>query len=102
MIEFVRSEPRVPQPAAEFTKDELRHYPIIIVTHAFYNGPTGNKAHIVVRDKRVYSGRALTVVDERPEEVLIYEITLKQAQGVREKLEERYPDLKQVLDNLMR
>jgi hypothetical protein len=50
----------------------------------------------------VYSGRALTLVDERPEEVLIYETTLKEAQSIREKLEEKRPDLKQVLDNLMR
>jgi hypothetical protein len=92
---------KVPHPAAEFTKDELRHYPIIVVTHAFYNGPTGNKAHIIVRDKRVDTGRALTVVDERPEEVLIYEITLKEAQDIREKLEEKRPDLKPVLDKLM-
>src|SRR6516164_4805336 len=92
---------KVPHPAAEFTKDELRHYPIIVVTHVFYNGPNGNKAHILVRDKRVYSGRALTLVDERPEEVVIYEITLKEAQDIREKLEEKRPDLKHVLDKLM-
>ena len=92
---------RVPHPAAEFIKDDLRHYPIIVVTHAFYNGPTGNKAHVLVRNKRVYSGCALTLVDERPEEVLIYETTLKEAQSIREKLEEKRPDLKQVLDNLM-
>src|SRR5215470_11672278 len=92
---------KVPHPAAEFTKDELRHYPIIVVTHVFYNGPNGNKAHILVRDKRVYSGRALTLVDERPEEVLIYEITLKEAQSIREKLEEKRPDLKDRLDKLM-
>jgi hypothetical protein len=93
---------KVPHPAAEFTKDQLPHYPIIVVTHVFYNGPNGYKAHVFVRDKRIYSGRALTLVDERPEEVLIYEITLKEAQNIREKLEEKLPDLKQVLDNLMR
>src|SRR6516165_11300637 len=96
-----KKKTKVPHPAAEFIKDDLRHYPIIVVTHAFYNGPTGNKAHIVVRDKHIYSGRALTVVDERPEEVVIYELTLKQAQNIREKLEEKRPDLKQVLDKLM-
>jgi hypothetical protein len=96
-----RNRTKVPHPAAEFLKDELRHYPIIIVTHTFYNGPTGHKAHVVVRDKRVYSGRALTVVDERPEEVVIYELTLKQAQDIREKLEEKRPDLKHTLDKLM-
>src|SRR6516165_10332034 len=92
---------KVPHAAAEFIKDELRHYPIIVVTHAFYNGPNGNKAHVLVRDKRVSSGRALSVVDERPEEVVIYQITLKEAQDVREKLEVKRPDLKHVLDKLM-
>jgi hypothetical protein len=96
-----RNRTKVPHPAAEFLKDELRHYPIIIVTHTFYNGPTSHKAHVVVRDKRVYSGRALTVVDERPEEVVIYELTYKQAQDVREKLEAKRPDLKHALDKLM-
>src|SRR5262249_20300617 len=96
-----RNRTKVPHPAAEFLKDELRHYPHIIVTHTFYTGPTGHKAHVVVRDKRVYSGRTLTVVDERPEEVVIYELTLRQAQDIREKLEEKRPDLKQVLDKLM-
>src|SRR6516225_5735791 len=96
-----RKRTKVPHPAAEFLKDELRHYPIIILTHTFYNGLNGNKAHVLVRDKRVYSGRALTVVDERPEEVVIYEITLKQAQDIREQLEAKRPDLKQVLDKLM-
>jgi len=71
------------------------------VTHVFYNGPNGNKAHVLVRDRRVYSGRALTIVDERPEEVVIYEITLKEAQDVREKLEAKRSDLKHVLDKLM-
>ena len=92
---------KVPHPAAEFIKDELRHYPIIVVTHVFYNGLNGNKAHVLVRDKRVYSGRALTVVDERPEEVAIYEITLKEAQDIREKLEAKRPELKEVLDRLL-
>jgi hypothetical protein len=97
-----KNRTRVPHPAAEFIKDELRHYPIIVVTHAFYNGRDGNKAHIVVRDKLFqHHGRALTVVDERPEEVVIYEITLKQAQDIREKLEAKRPDLKHVLDKLM-
>src|SRR6516225_7236445 len=96
-----RKRTKVPHPAAKFLKDELRHYPIIIVTHTFYNGLTGHKAHVLVRDKRVYSGRALTIVDERPEEVVIYEITLKEAQDVREKLEAKRPDLKHVLDKLM-
>jgi hypothetical protein len=96
-----RNRTKVTHPAAEFTKDDLRHYPIIVVTHTFYNGTKNHKAHVVVRDKRVYSGRALTVVDERPEEVVIYELTLKQAQDIREKLEAKRPDLEHTLDKLM-
>jgi hypothetical protein len=96
-----KNRTKVPHPAAEFAKEELRHYPIIIVTHAFYNGPNGNQAHIFVRDRRVYSGRALTVVDERPEEVAHYEVTLKEAQDIREKLDARRPDLTEKLDKLM-
>ena len=97
-----KNRARVPHPAAEFTKDQLRRYPIVIVTHAFYNGKDGYKAHIFVRDKGVQSGRALTVVDERPEEVEHYEITLTEAQGIREKLEAKRPDIRDTLDKLMR
>ncbi len=93
---------RVPKPAAEFTKDELRLYPIIVVTHAFYNGSKGNKAHLVSHNGSFSNSRALIVVDERPEEVELYETTLKEAQDIREKLEAKRPDLKKPLDALMR
>jgi hypothetical protein len=93
---------KVPNPAAEFTKDELRLRPIIVVTHAFYNGPKGNKAHLVNRNGIFHNSRALIVVDERPEEVELYETTLKDAQNIREKLEAKRPDLKEPLDELMR
>ena len=92
---------KVPNPAAEFTQDELRLYPVIVVTHAFYNGPKGNKAHLVVRDGRFQNSRALIVVDERPEEVTPYEITLKEAQAVRDALEEKQPAVREYLAALM-
>jgi Type III restriction enzyme, res subunit len=69
---------RLPNPAAKFTRDELRKYPIIVVTHTFYNGPKGNKAHLVVRNGTFQNNRALIIVDERPEEVDLYEVTLKE------------------------
>ena len=60
---------KVVEPAAQFTQDQLRLYPIIVVTHAFYNGARGNKAHLIVRNGRLaLNDRALVVVDERPEE----------------------------------
>ncbi len=92
---------RVPTPAAEFTKDELRLYPIIVVTHAFYNGSKGNKAHLVVRNGTFSNSRALIVVDERPEEVELYETTLKEAQDVRDKLATKRPDLSEPLAKLL-
>src|SRR5262249_28458308 len=74
--------------AGKFTRDELRHYPIIVVTHAFYNGRKGNMAHTVYRNGKFHQpSRALVVVDERPEEVELFETTLKDAQDIREKLE---------------
>lgn len=89
-------------PAVEFTRDELRLYPVIVVTHAFYNGPKGNKAHLVVRDSIFHNTRALIVVDERPEEVELFETTLKDAQDIREKLEAKHPETKERFDALMR
>jgi hypothetical protein len=96
-----KARTRVPNPAAEFTKDELRLYPIIVVTHAFYNGVKGNKAHLVSRNGIFSNSRALIVVDERPEEVELYEITLKEAQDVREKLAAKRPELNEPLDKLL-
>src|SRR5262249_28564194 len=32
-----KTRTKVPSPAAEFTQDELRNYPVIVFTHAFYN-----------------------------------------------------------------
>jgi hypothetical protein len=93
---------QVLEPAALFTKEELRHYQIIVVTHAFYNGKNGYQAHVALRqNKHIHNGRALTIVDERPEEVAHYEITLKEAQDIREKLEAKRHDLTDTLDKLM-
>src|SRR5262249_40210656 len=93
---------KVVEPAARFTQDQLRHYPIIVVTHAFYNGPRGNKAHLIVRDGRLsMNDRALVVVDERPEEFNQFEVLLSQAERVREDLQAKHPELKEHLDALM-
>ena len=89
-------------PSAKFKRNELQNYPIIVVMHAFYNGTKGNMAHAVVRDGKYQPSRALVIVDERPEEVELFETTLKDAQDVREKLEAKRPDTKERLDALMR
>jgi hypothetical protein len=76
---------RVPKPAAEFTKDELQHYPVAIVTHAFFGGNGGHKARQVLHDGK-RRPRALTVIDERLEDVTVYDIALSEAEKVRERV----------------
>ena len=93
---------RVPEPAAMFTQDELRHYPVIVVTHQFYNGKGGYKAHLIVRDGSFNNNRALTVVDEKPEEVTQFEITASETQAISEALLAKRPDTKEPLDALRR
>lgn len=97
-----KTRTKVPSPAAEFTQDELRNYPVIVVTHAFYNGRKGNKAHLVKLDGRLWpNDRALIIVDERPEEVTIYDITLAEAQAIRDKLQSVLPDVDEPMAKLM-
>jgi hypothetical protein len=93
---------KVLNPAAVFTKDELRLYPIVVVTHVFYNGNGGHKATNVRNEYlKGLKERALVMVDERPEEVQVYETTLKEAEAIREKLEAKRPDLRDVLGKLL-
>ena len=97
-----RTRTKVPSPAAVFTQEELRNYPVIVVTHAFYNGRKGNKARLVKRDGRLWPhDRQLIIVDERPEEVTVYELTLAQAQAIRDQLQSNRPDVNGPMDRLM-
>jgi hypothetical protein len=82
---------KVHSPAARFTKDELQHYEVAIVTHAFFGGKGSHKARQVLHGGRLQP-RALTVIDERPDEVTVFDIELSAAQGVRElvKADERH------------
>jgi hypothetical protein len=82
-----RDKAKVPNPSARFDVDELRQYPVAIVTHAFYSGSRGHKARGVVADAR-YAGRALTIVDEQPNQVDIVAVTYSQAERVWEGIAE--------------
>jgi hypothetical protein len=92
---------KVQEPAARFTREELRHYPVIVVTHTFYLGVRGHNAANAVRDG-IFRPRALTVVDERPDEAPSLDVMLSEAQRVRETLIDTYPDSKDHLDGLLR
>jgi hypothetical protein len=56
-------------PSARFFARDLATHRVAVVTHAFYRGPRGDLA-------RIYDGqlRTLTVVDERPKEVSLFDI----------------------------
>jgi hypothetical protein len=92
---------KVLTPAAQFVPEELRHFPVIVVTHAFYLGTRGHNATSVVRGG-VHSQRALTVVDERPDEAPSLDVMLSTAQAVREALIAEHPETKECVDALLR
>ncbi|MFZ3353143.1 MAG: hypothetical protein WA268_20010 [Xanthobacteraceae bacterium] len=80
---------RVPNPAAEFDSDELRNFPVVVVTHKFFSGPQGDKASFWGSDFFNQQRRAIAIIDERPEEVEIYETTMREAHTVKEALAEK-------------
>jgi hypothetical protein len=88
-------------PAARFAQDELRHFPVIVVTHKFYLDSNGHKARNVFRNGR-HGRRVLTIVDERPDEAPTVDISLSEAQAVREALVQSHPETKEHLDALLR
>jgi hypothetical protein len=92
---------KVLTPAAQFTPEELRHFPVIVVTHKFYLGTRGHNATSVLRDG-FQSPRALTVVDERPDEAPALDVMLSEAQTVREALIDQHPETKECMDTLLR
>jgi hypothetical protein len=93
---------RVLSPAATFTKNDLQRFPVIVTTHHFYNGAQGHKAQMWSPDDDVFSPhkRALAIVDERPEEVEIYETTLREAQAVKEAVQVKIPEISDHVERL--
>jgi hypothetical protein len=69
--------------AGKYSKEQLKEYPVAVVTHAFFHGKGGYKARQVFHRGHTHP-RALTVIDERIEEVIIYDVELSAAQSVRE------------------
>lgn len=84
-----------------FSREALRQYPIVVVNNQFY---TGNNGHLArnVNNRGRFQERALTIIDERPEEVDVVEILLSEAQKAREALQETHPEAKEFIDHLLR
>ena len=88
------------EPTVRSTRAELQHFPVIVVTHNFYLRAKGHFARTVVRNG-VVGKRALTVIDERPDEAPELEIELEEAQHARVKLTELHPETKVHMDALL-
>jgi hypothetical protein len=63
---------KIKNPSARHDVDELVDYPVVIVTHAFYSDKRGEKAKYVMCNGQLQP-RALTVVDEHPNQVTIHD-----------------------------
>jgi hypothetical protein len=73
----------VKDPAARLHKHELPDYPVVIVTHAFFQKGTDRQfAKNYVGPDGSLSPRLLTVIDEQPDDVDIYDVTLKDVMNV--------------------
>ncbi|HEV2631324.1 MAG TPA: hypothetical protein VGV41_22095 [Pseudolabrys sp.] len=89
---------KVAQPAAQFTRDELPHYPVIVITHKFFSDKQRrHKARNVVRkhDGKFLASRSLFIVDERPQDVTPYELTFAEVQAIKTAMCEKREDLKE-------
>ena len=69
-----------------FTVAELEDYPIIIVTHEFFKGVRGEKARSHRRNGITFP-RVVTFVDEKVEQVKVYDIRFSDIVKVREHIE---------------
>lgn len=92
------------KPAAQFSRDELPNFPVVVVTHKFFGGKNGHKAKMAHKDGGLRP-RALTVVDERPEDVDVLVLQPSAAHRVRELVqrdEQHSPTVVPHMDELVR
>ena len=76
----------VQEPAARYNIDDLENFPVAIVTHAFYKGKNGHKAQNYVCDGGTRP-RVLTIIDEQPDDVDIFDVTPGEAVAVWEAMQ---------------
>jgi hypothetical protein len=74
---------KVFNPTARFSKDDLKDYAVAIVTHKMFGGKQGHKARQALQEGQLRP-RVLTVVDEQPDEVVVYEVDMAAAERGRE------------------
>jgi hypothetical protein len=70
-----------------FTVGELEDYPIIIVTHEFFKNVRGEKARFYRRNDMTFP-RVVSFVDEKVEQVKVYDVKFSDVAKVREHVDE--------------
>ncbi len=63
---------KVKHPSQRLSKDDLKGYAVAIVTHKMFGGKQGHKARQMLHPEGHLRPRVLTVVDEQPDEVIVY------------------------------
>jgi hypothetical protein len=76
----------VPVRQPRFTVAELEDYPIIVVTHEFFKGVRAGRARSHRRNGMTFP-RVVTFVDEKVEQVKVYDIKFSDIVGVLEHIE---------------
>lgn len=82
-------------PKTLFSVDDLSKYPVVIATHNFYRGSRAKKAI-------VYKGanRKLTIVDEKPSDVSVYDVDTGLIKTVRDRLAQKHTTALDHVDHL--
>ena len=82
-------------PAARFHAQDLSSHRVVVVTHAFYKGSRGELA-------RSYRGqpRTLTLMDERPKEVVVFDLDQGDVGKVRDWAVGRFGDASEAVASL--
>jgi hypothetical protein len=64
---------KVLEPAAQHSREDLAKHVVAVVTHKFYSDRNGHMAKNVLQNGELQP-RALTFVDEQPEQVTVYDV----------------------------
>ena len=83
-----------------FTVAELQDYPIIIVTHEFFKGVRAEKARSYRRNGMSFP-RVVTFVDEKVEQVKVYDVKFSDIAKVREHIDETNDSTASLKDTLL-
>jgi hypothetical protein len=101
-----KTREKLTTPAKMFRQNDLRRYPIAIVTHTFFNGGGGDKARLWSPNNSgdIWESdqqRALMIIDERPEDIAIFQTSLADAVRIRDEIAHKIPEIHDHVERLV-